>query len=322
MEKLTLQINNGKEVQEPVILEGITWETARKGEPSKLMFTCVKDESLSFLEGAEVSLKCGNVNVFHGFVFQKRRNKDQHIEVTAYDQIRYLKQNDTYIFEGVRADQIVKRIADDFRLNIGTLENTGYVIPTLDGSNQSVLDTILEAIDITVMNTGNLYYLYDDFGKLTLKNIKSSRSNLIITEETAEDFNYSSSIDSNTYNKIKLKVKSEKDGQSIVHIAQHGENMNKWGVLQYYEEVQNGENASAKAQSLLKLYNKVTRSLSIENQLGDVRVRAGVGVYLDLNLGDQDIDRKLFLVEKAKHVFNNDEHFMTLTLNGNREFYG
>lgn len=322
MEKVTLQINNGREIQEPIVLDGITWETARKGEASKLTFTCVKDKALNFLEGAEVSLRYGNTNVFHGFVFTKDRNKDQHINVVAYDQIRYLKQNDTYIFEGVRADQIVKRIAEDFRLNVGVLENTGYVIPTLDGSNQSVLDTILEALDVTVMNTGNLYYLYDDFGKLTLKNIKSSRSNLIMTEETAEDFKYSSSIDSNTYNKIKLKVKSEKDGQSIVHIAQHGENMNKWGVLQYYEEVQNGENASAKAQALLKLYNKVTRSLSIENQLGDVRVRAGVGVFLDLNLGDQDIDRKLFLVEKAKHVFNNGEHFMTLTLNGNQEFYG
>lgn len=321
MEKLTLQIYSGDKIQEPVTLEGITWETARKGEPSKLSFTVVKDDKLSFDEGSEVSLRYGDVNVFHGFVFQKQRNKEHHIQVTAYDQLRYLKASDTYIFEGVRADQIVKRIAEDFKLKVGKLENTGFVIPTLDGSNKSLFDTILDAIDLTVLNTGNLFYLYDDFGEITLKNIKSSATDLLITPETAEDFDYSSSIDSNTYNQIKIQVKDEKAGNSTTYIVKDGEKINQWGVLQYYKEIQNCENPAEEAKTLLKLYNKVTRSLTINNQLGDIRVRAGTGVYLDLNLGDKIIDKKLFLVDKATHVFNNGTHFMDLTLNGRTEFY-
>ena len=48
------------------------------------------------------------------------------------------------------------------------------------------------------------YCLYDDFGKLTLKNIESMKLDLLVDSETAENYDYTSSIDSNTYNKVKL----------------------------------------------------------------------------------------------------------------------
>lgn len=319
--KLTLQIYSGGRIQEPAVLEGITWETARKGEPGKLSFTVIKDDSLSFSEGAEVAVRYGDKNVFFGYVFEKQRNKDHHIQVTAYDQIRYLKAKTTYVLYGIRADQVVKRIAEDFKLRTGTLENTGFIIPTLDCPNQTVLDTILDAIDLTVMNTGQLFYLYDDFGRLTLKNITSSKTDLLINGSTAEDFDYTTSIDSNTYNRILLVTKSDNDGAGVPTVAQDLTNIGRWGVLQHYEEVQNGENAAAKAKALLKLHNKVFRNLTVKNHLGDIRVRAGSGVYLDLNLGDM-IAKQHMLVEKATHYFNNGHHTMDLTLNGNEEFYG
>lgn len=321
MEKCTIQIYSGGRIQEPVILEGITWETARKGEPSKLSFTVVKDDGVSFSEGCEVIFRYGDTNVFHGFVFEKNRNKDHHIQITAYDQIRYLKAKTTYVFNGLRADQVVKRIAEDFKLKIGGLENTGFVIPQLDCPNQTVLDTILDAIDLTVMNTGKLFYLYDDFGALTLKNITSSKTDLLINDSTAEDFDYRTSIDTSTYNRVLLVTKSESEGAGVPTVAEDVKTQGQWGVLQYYEEVQNGENASAKAQALLKLHNRVYRSLSIKNHIGDIRIRGGSGVYMDLNLGDMKAKQHM-LVEKATHTFNNDEHFMDLTLSGNEDFYG
>lgn len=321
MEKCTIQILSGGRIQEPVVVDGITWETARKGEPGKLSFTCVQDDNLSFSEGAEVIFRYGDTNVFHGFVFQKQRDKEQHIDVTAYDQLRYLKNKTTYVWSGVRADQVVKRIAEDFKLKVGNLPNTGFVIPTLSRPNQTLFDTILDAIDQTVMNTGNLFYLYDDFGALMLKNIKDSTTNFLINKDTAENFDYSTSIDNETYNRILLVTKSSGDGAGVPTVAQDTKTMGQWGVLQYYEELQNGENASAKAKALLKLHNKVFRSFTIKNHLGDIRIRGGVGVYLDLNLGDMHAKQRM-LVEKAVHTFDNGHHHMDLTLQGNDEFYG
>lgn len=321
MEKVTLQLYSGGRIQEPAVLEGITWETSRKGEAGKLSFTVIKDDKLSFSEGCEVSLRYGKKNVFHGFVFEKRRNKDHHIQVTAYDQIRYLKSKTSYIFHGIRADQVVKQLAADVKLKVGTLENTGFVIPRLNCPNQTLLDTILDAIDQTVMNTGDLFYLYDDFGSLTLKNIKSSKTDVLINSSTAEDFDYTTSIDSNTYNRILLVTKSSKNGAGVPTIAQDLKTQSQWGILQYYEEVQNGENANAKAKALLELHNRVTRTLTIKNHLGDINVRGGSGVYLDLNLGDM-MAKQQMLVEKAVHKFDNGHHSMDLTLSGNGGFYG
>lgn len=306
-------------VQEPIVEEGITWETARKGEPGKLTFTVLKDEALAFREGAHVRFTYGDAKIFYGFVFSKQRDKEHHIRVTAYDQLRYLKNKTSYIFTGVRADQVLKRLADDFLLKTGTLDNTGYVIPKFNKDNMSLFDIILDAIDDTVMATGNLFFIYDDFGKICLKNIKDTKLELLINNTTAEDFDYSSSIDSNTYNRIVLTDSEEKSERNVVKVQDDGK-INLWGVLQYFEAMSNGGNTKVNADALLKMYNKVSRSLTIRGQKGDVRCRAGFGVYLDVYLGDLP-GKQHMLVEKAVHTFKHDEHTMDLTLIGAEEFY-
>jgi len=102
--------------------------------------------------------------------------------------------------------------------------------------------------------------LYDDFGKLRLSYIEFLKVGLVVDAETAESFDYSSSIDGETYNRIKLVRENEKTGKRDVYIAQSGDNMNKWGVLQYFDTVDENMNASAKANALLKLYNQKTKS--------------------------------------------------------------
>ena len=137
----------------------------------------------------------------------------------------------------------------------------------------------------------------------------------MIDEETGENFEYTSSIDNDTYNKIKLAYDNEETGKREVYIAQDSSHMNAWGVLQYFDTLQKGENGQAKADALLKLYNSKTRNLKITNAVGDTRVRAGSMIVVNLNLGDVNV-KNFMLVEKVKHTFKLDEHFMDLTLRG------
>lgn len=113
--------------------------------------------------------------------------------------------------------------------------------------NQTLFDMIQNALDETLMNTKQLFVLYDDVGKLTLKNINSMKLDLLIDEETGENFSYESSIDDQTYNKIKLAYNNEETGKRELYVAQDGEKINQWGVLQYFEEIQTKTGASAKA---------------------------------------------------------------------------
>lgn len=310
-----LFIQHNSTIQFPVVEEGARLTLERKGTPGKLEFTVVKGPGLNFAEGDPVKLTVNGTAMFYGFVFKKKRDKGGTIDVVAYDQLRYLKNKDTITEEGLKASDLLKRIATDFRLNLGTVEDTGYTLETIVEENQTLFDMIQSALDETLMNTKQLYVLYDDAGKLTLKNINTMKLNLLIDEETGENFSYESSIDDQTYNKIKLAYNNEETGKRELYVAQDGEKINQWGVLQYFEEIQTKTGASAKADALLKLYDQKTRRLTIQDAFGDVRVRAGSAVVVALNLGDI-ITNNFMVVNKVTHTFKDNEHRMELDLIG------
>lgn len=319
--ELLISDPSGTKAYIPIIEEGIEWSTERRSTPGKLTFKLLKDSIIHFQEGAAVRLKVDGMPVFFGFVFTKKRDKDQIIEVTAYDQLRYLNNKDTYVYENKTAAQFIKMIAEDFSLNIGTIEDTPFVIASRVEDNTSLFEMIENALDLELQNTGNMYVLYDDCGKLTLKFLgnmyvgNNSSGYLMIDEETGENFDYTSSIDGDTYNKVKLTYDNEETGKREVYIAQDGNHSNTWGILQHFDTLQKGENGQAKADALLQLYNKKTRNLKISNALGDTRVRAGSMVVVNLDLGDMKL-KNFMLVEKVKHTFKLDEHCMDLTLRG------
>ncbi|MFR0880844.1 MAG: hydrolase [Oscillospiraceae bacterium] len=310
----------GKDLLYPVTEEGIEWTTERRSTPGKLSFKILRNGSSSFSEGAPVRLKINDKNIFYGFVFSQKRNRDQIITINAYDQLRYLNNKDTYVYENKTASQFLKMIASDFSLQTGTIENTKYVIASRVEDNTSLFDMIENALDMTLQNKKQMFVLYDDFGRLTLKNISSMYVQnrgvyLMIDEETGENFDYTSSIDDDTYNKVKLTYDNEKTGKREVYIAKDSKHINEWGVLQYFDTLSKGENGQAKADALLQLYNKKTRNLKIKKVIGDTRVRAGSMIMVNLNLGDVKL-KNFMLVEKAKHTFKLDEHYMELTLRG------
>lgn len=305
---------------QPIVEEGIEWFTERRGVPGKLTFSVLTDNVLDFSEGSQVRLRVDGKNMFFGFVFKQQRSKDQIITVTAYDQLRYLKNKDTISYKNKTASQVIQMIADDYLLKVGALEDSGYAIPYREESDVSLFDMIENALDLTLTNKKEMYVFYDDFGKLALKNIVNMRvgepgAYLMIDEQTGENFDYTSSIDDNTFNGVKLTYDNDETGKREIYIAKDTANINRWGMLQYYEKLQKGENGQAKADALLSLYNKKTRNLKITNALGDNRVRAGSMVVVNLSLGDASI-KNFMLVEKVKHTLMCEEHRMDLTLRG------
>ncbi len=312
---LQVFIENNNNVYEVLIEDGATWQTERQGSPGVFKFSVIKDGVVNFTEGNKVTAYKDEKEVFFGFVFSKKRNKGDTIEVTAYDQIRYLKNKDTMNIENMRADEIVSKIAKAYKLNVGVLANTSYKIASQIESDTTLIDIIQTALDTTLQNKKEMYVLYDDFGKLALSNISEMKIDVLIDSETAENFNYTSSIDENTFNQVKLIYENKKSGKRDVYLVKDTKNINSWGILQHTGKLEENENGKAKAEALLQLYNRKTRKLSIDNCIGDIRVRGGSMVVINLALGDIEI-QSYMLVEKARHIFKNDEHFMNLTVRG------
>jgi len=316
---IELSIVNGGSIYYPCVKDGITWETERKGTPGVLKFTVIKTDDLYFSEGDAVRLIVDGTKVFFGFVFKKKRNKEHHIEVTAYDQLRYLKNKETYVYKNKTASDVIRMVAEDFMMNLGTLADTGYVIPQMVEDNKSLFDIVLNAMDETLLNTKRLYVLYDDFGHLTLNDIESMQTNVLINADTGENFTYESSIDDQTYNQIKVVYENENTGKRDVYMAKNSAHINDWGVLQYYEKASSDKGLIEKVNKLLELYDKKTRKLKIEKAMGSLNVRAGNSVVVMLDLGDITV-HNMMVCEKVTHNFYNDYHTMDLTVIGNKEF--
>lgn len=309
-----LQIENEGAVYQPLLEDGVEWTTERTGTPGKLTFKVVKDNIINFQEGNPVKFYVDDNPVFLGYVFTKKRTKEKLISVTAYDQLRYFKNKDTYVYKNKKASELLSMVAGDFNLKTGSIEDTGYIIPKRSEDNKTLFDIVQSALNETITNTGKMYVLYDDFGSLTLKNIESMITEFVLDENNVSDMDYSTSIDGETYNRVKLLYKNE-DGSREAITAFDSYTESKWGRLQYFETIDTREGAEAKAKALLSLYNNKTRSLTLKNCIGDIKIRAGCTVAVKLNLGDIEVSN-YFICDKVKHSFKHGEHLMDVTLIG------
>ncbi|MEG2526793.1 MAG: CHAP domain-containing protein [Oscillospiraceae bacterium] len=318
---IELYIEHEGKIIPPSVLDDITWQLQRAGAPGALKFTVIKTavlgEAGGFQEGDVARLTVDGTDVFYGFIFTKKRSKKLcgGIEVTAYDQLRYFKNKHTLKYENKKAGEVLKMLAQEFRLNCGKIEDTRYVIATGTEDNKTLFDIIQNALDATLMNQAEMYVLYDDFGKLTLKNTSGMKVNIVIDAQTAENFDYSSSIDENTYNKVKIAFDNDATATRDIYISQDTAAMNRWGVLQYCDTVEDGENGAAKADALLQFLDRKTRKLKISNAIGSLLVRAGTMLVIKLDLGDTVMSNYM-MVEAVTHKFSSDRHTMDLSLRG------
>lgn len=117
---------------------------------------------------------------------------------------------------------------------------------------------------------------------------------IMIDDKTAQDYDYKVSIDSNTYNQIKLYCDNNDTKQREIYMTKHTENINKWGILQKDESIDQGVDGQAIAETYLTLYNRPSRILSIKDAFGDIRVRAGCLIPVFLDIKDMGVKKTIW----------------------------
>ncbi len=313
-----IEIDNKGKLQLPRLKDSVEMTFERQGAPGKLKFSVIKDENLDFLEGNRAVLYVNREPVFSGYIFEKKRDKGGIIDVTAYDQIRYLKNKDTIkVKAGETASQFIKKVAAAYKLECGEICETGFGLEEEYFSNETVLDMFQKNLDNTLIGTNKIYVVYDDCGRLTLKDCMDMMLNVVIKDSRLENFDYTSSIDKETYNVAEVVYLNEDEKISDRKSADDISTINRWGLLKYIDEAKeyNPAQMEERAKFLLKRFNKVSRSLSLSNCYGDLRVRGGSGVFVDLNLGDIIVDQ-YFMCERVTHIFKDNMHLMSLDLRG------
>ena len=323
-------MQRGNKIYEPVVVGDISL-TREKDSVSSLEFRVLSDkENLEISEGMKVTLTSDEIepagqthNLFLGYIFRISPNKDGYTDVTAYDQIRYLKNTDTYTYENKTMTQLLRMIANDCQITAGAdIMETGYSIPSRIEEQKAYLDMLVSAKKLTIENTGKEFFLWDNFGEIALHDTEFFKIGLKITNVNAEDFSFETEIDSDTYNRIKL-FRELDDGTREIFVKENTATQGQWGLLQYSDTLSDDENGDNKADILLSQKNRKKRTMSIQGAFGDARVRGGTSLYVKLetyaNMGFTYQGRTFegwLQVKKVVHHFSGGFHSMDLTLYG------
>ncbi|MBW7458398.1 hypothetical protein ACFOLF_12000 [Paenibacillus sepulcri] len=301
------------------IVTDITWKTSRIGKPGTLEFTLIKnslwqDPKFLYKNGDIIRFRKENQNVFFGYIFSIDSGRDEGVRILCYDQIRYLLGKALYSFTNKTAVDVLQKIAGDYSLKLGTIDETGYKIPALLGDNISLLDIICKALDYTLIHGYGNFVLFDDFGSLSLRNIKNLLVPFWLGEESLMyDYSTKRSIDSDTYNKIKLYRDNKEKGVREVYVAQRSDTIAQWGLLELYQSIDeklNEAQIKEMQDQLILLRNRESRTLKVD-ALGDLRLRAGS--YVQIIIDEMGIN-EAYLVDECQHKFNGADHTMSLEL--------
>lgn len=297
------------------VLEKAEYTTTRKASAGRLDFTYVQRGPINMTEGARVQLYVDGRETFQGYAFTIVRDRQGSVDVTAYDQLRYLKANESYSFVGKKLGEIIHQIATDMRLRTGVLEDTGYAIPALTKEDTECLDIIDYGLAVTQRNTGKVFSVFDDFGKLSLRESGSLLSTAVIGNGSLlTGYKYKSDIDSDTYDQVKLVRPNKETGRGDVYMFGDGQSIKRWGLLRKYEKVDENLNEAQineQGNVMMAYYDRVLRELSVEC-VGVVGLRAGAMITFRINDIPELRNGYKLLLDKVKHTFSGGGHAMSL----------
>lgn len=291
------------------------WTTQRTGQPGKLTFTYLRTPASKIEEGDVVRFSVNGQLQFYGWVFTRGFDRWGPVDVVCYDRLRYLKVNASYSFYAQSAADIIKQIAEDLELDVGELADTGYKLPSLIMQDKSCIDIINTAVQKTLLNTGKVFVFYDSGDGLALKEAKDLKTDIVIGDHSLmTNYTFDSSIDSQTYNSVKIARPNKETGKADVFIMKDSETIGKWGLLQLYQKVDEAANdaqCQEQARVSLEYYDRVLQQLKF-SALGVPSLRAGALLLVNLSDLDGEPFKRYVMLEKAEHTFKNDEHTMEL----------
>ncbi|ARV44574.1 phage portal protein [Bacillus subtilis] len=298
-----------------LVAESVSLEGHRYQAPRSIEATIVVKQGdqtyYSVTEGDTVLFKWKGKELFRGIVFA--RTPDEHtLAFSAYDMLQYLVKNqDVYVFSNQRADQMIRRIANDFQIPTTSIANTGHTIKSLVIKNDTTLyDIILKALKQTKSQTGRHYQLYSEKGKLGLRAWPDPSEVWVLeTGVNITGYQYSTSINDTA---TRVVLRRQKDNKTYKASAKDSSGLNKYGVLQYTETVTDDINqAQLQQRADVRLAEKkgVKKELKNIQAVGLPEVQSGLPVYISIPEAGV---KKTYWVDSDRHEFKGTKHTMTI----------
>ena len=287
-------------------------------KPGKLELSLKPLDNIEWIVlGALVTVKSNNEKLFFGYVFSYDIDQDKNCKITAYDQIRYLEYKDTLVTKNATASDIFKQICSLLELKYNVVTKSAHILPNRINDNKNYADIISYALDSTLIDTNLWYFIRDNWGVLEFLDLYNERTNIAIGDASLlSEYSYTTSIDSDTYNQVKLIKENTETKKREIYIVKDSTNISRWGTLQYSEVVNDNLNEAqikARADTLLEYYNKPKRTLKLGKCLGNFKIKAGKSFVLLIdNLKTAVPFNQYVICSSCTHKITHDMHIMEL----------
>lgn len=316
---------SGKGYEVKNLVTNIKWVTDLNYSAGTLNFDLIQeDQPIMPAMGSAVSFIWQNTKVFFGYVFKMQVKEDLTVSVTAYDKMRYLKNQDSIVWQaGTIADRF-KNVCSRAGISCRVVDAPSYKVPAEVCDSKTYFDMIKSAIDKTRTATGTQYYVTANYDTVELRKAPSvSSKKLVLDSRTVLDsYTYSEDID-NAANVVRIVQKNEKKSQTktataddnsdgdpkstTFTIAQaQGDSVAQWGKLQIAQAKKDKANWAQMVQNakdVLKQKNVVNKTFKIES-IGDPSLVAGNGI--DVYIADLKKTWTSCPILKATHSFGTD----------------
>ncbi|KAK9679498.1 hypothetical protein QE152_g39987 [Popillia japonica] len=298
------------------LVDSITHDTYIDGQPGKCTFTVLDDPNnvLQIVNGSIITVTVSGRGIFYGYVFSMEVTEDGSNKITAYDQIRYLKNKEVYVTSGMTASQMFERIClDCMETSKYQVITPSVYIPEDKVHNGTLYEIIQFGVERSnVYEDGKYYFIRDNYGTLEFTELAQHKTNYILGDNSlVTGYTYQLSIDKETYNTVKLTRENKSTGKMDSYIVFDSATQAQWGKLQMVETVDDSLNEAQiteLATQYMKIYNRESQTMKLE-ALGVPELVAGSG--FTLSISRLDIKQDMWITS-ASHNYQHDFHTMTL----------
>lgn len=313
-------IDTGKTYDISSLVGDIQYTTILGGQPGKLVFTLQKDPKgiLNIQNGSIVQFIRDGEGVFYGYVFTMGTDATDVYKVTCFDQLRYLKNEETILTTGQTVSEVFEKLCVLHQIrNYKVVTPTSFVCPSYLHDKKSLYQILEHQIMQANIHDKKQYFIRDNFGTLEFNEIGNCKTDVVIGDKSLlMSYQFEISIDKDSYNQIKIVKDNKTTKKREVYQVLDSTTQKRWGLLQKLvkaDENQNSAQIELLANNLLRLHNRETRSLKL-SALGVQGINAGSGFSVNIpKLRPSDSNEYLDMwAVSATHNFKKDFHTMDL----------
>lgn len=279
--------------------------------------------------GDIVQLSWDEVKTFYGRIFKVSYNQDKKYSITAYDNSRYLKNQDSIVWPVSTISQRFTQMAKTAEVPYKVVNDSTYKVPAEVCDGKSYFDMLKSAIDATEKATDQMYYIGCAYDTLELRKAPYNELELVIGDKQfLTAYSFDRSID-DAANVVRIVKKNQEESQNTSATASEdtsqsgddpdatsfsysdatGNTINQWGKLQVVETAKDKANdaqMAERAKELLNEKNRETYTLKL-TAIGNLDLIPGNSVAIKIeDLTNAGFEIKRAAILKATHNFNSD----------------